>query len=72
MRRCAGHALHGDRVKVAITRKGRGGNPEGEVVEVIERSPKKYVGVVERSDNFAFVHVDSRKMAHDILFPNVR
>ena len=65
----AGHALHGDRVKVAITRKGRGGNPEGEVVEVIERSPKKYVGVVERSDNFAFVHVDSRKMAHDIFIP---
>ena len=46
-----------------------GGNPEGEVVEVIERSPKKYVGVVERSDNFAFVHVDSRKMAHDIFIP---
>ena len=36
---------------------------------MIERSPKKYVGVVERSDNFAFVHVDSRKMAHDIFIP---
>ena len=65
----AGHALHGDRVKVAITRSGRDGNPEGEVVEIVERSPKKYVGVVEKSENFAFVKIDSRKMAHDIFIP---
>ena len=57
------HALHGDRVRVAITRKGRTGNPEGEVVEIVERSKKNYVGVVEMSegDAFAFVRVDSRK-----------
>ena len=63
------HALHGDRVRVAITRKGRTGNPEGEVVEIVERLKKNYVGVVEMSegDAFAFVRVDSRKMATDIL-----
>ena len=65
------HALHGDRVRVAITRKGRTGNPEGEVVEIVERSKKNYVGVVEMSegDAFAFVRVDSRKMATDIFVP---
>ncbi len=65
----AGHALHGDRVKVAIVRKGGTGNPEGEVVEIVERSPKRYVGVVELSDNFAFVRIDNRKMAHDVFVP---
>lgn len=66
-----GHALHGDRVRVAITRKGRNGNPEGEVVEIVERSAKKYVGVVEmaENDNYAFVRVDNRKMATDIFVP---
>ena len=65
------HAVHGDRVRVAITRKGRTGNPEGEVVEIVERSKKNYVGVVEMSegDAFAFVRVDSRKMATDIFVP---
>ena len=55
------HALHGDRT----------GNPEGEVVEIVERSKKNYVGVVEMSegDAFAFVRVDSRKMATDIFVP---
>ena len=65
----AGHALHGDRVKVAIVRKGGTGNPEGEVVEIVERSPTRYVGVVELSDNFAFVRIDNRKMAHDVFVP---
>ena len=67
--RHAGHVLHGDRVRVAITRRGRSGNPEGEVVEILERSPKNYVGVVEISDNFAFVRVDNRKMNTDIFVP---
>lgn len=65
----AGHALHGDRVKVAITRKGGTGNPEGEVVGIVERSPKRYVGVVEMSDNYAFVRIDNRKMSHDVFVP---
>ncbi|MDD3108379.1 MAG: ribonuclease R [Alistipes sp.] len=64
-----GHALHGDRVRVEITHRGRGGNPEGRVVEILERNKKNYVGVIEASENFAFVRVDSRKMAYDIFIP---
>ena len=54
------HALHGDRVRVAITRKGRTGNPEGEVVEIVERSKKNYVGVVEMSEGDAFASTAAR------------
>ena len=65
------HAMHGDRVRVAITRKRKGSmnNPEGEVVEIVERSPQRYVGVVELSPNYAFVKVDSRKIGSDIFVP---
>ena len=50
--RHAGHVLHGDRVKVAITRKAKKEmNPEGEVIEILEHSAKKYVGVLELSES---------------------
>lgn len=62
--------LHGDRVKVAITRKAKKEmNPEGEVIEILEHSDKKYVGVLELSDSFAFVKVDSRKFPTDVFIP---
>ena len=32
------HALNGDTVEVVITRTGRGGSPEGEIVRIVERS----------------------------------
>lgn len=65
------HAMHGDRVRVAVTRKRKGSmsNPEGEVVEIVERSPQRYVGVLELSPNYAFVKVDSRKIGSDIFVP---
>ena len=39
------HALDGDLVKVAVTReKGRTGRREGEVIEILERGRKYFVG----------------------------
>ena len=63
------HALNGDKVRVLLSARSRRRRPEGEVVEIVERSPKRYVGVVELSDNFAFVRIDNRKMAHDVFVP---
>ncbi len=68
--RNTGHALQGDIVKVIITRGARkGGNPEGEIIEIVSRSLRKYVGIVEMSDKYAFVKVDSRKVPNDIFVP---
>lgn len=67
--RKAGNVLNGDKVKVVITHMGRGGVPEGEILTIVERSQKSYVGVVELSKNFAFVRVDSRKVPQDIFVP---
>ncbi len=68
--RNAGHALDGDRVKFIITRVGKGGVPEGEIVSIVERSKRNLVGVLELSKNFAFVRADSRKIPVDIFIPH--
>lgn len=67
--RNAGNALNGDRVKFIVNRVGRNGVPEGEIVEIVERSHKNYAGVteVEEGKNYAFVKVDSRKVPVDIF-----
>lgn len=65
------HALHGDKVKVVLSRKTKGQQPTGEVVEIVERNPKNYVGIVELFKTHAFVRMDSRKMPMDIFIPKV-
>lgn len=61
------HALDGDTVRVVITRRRRSGDAEGEIVEILERADKKYVGTIELTRSHAFLRVDSRKMPYDIF-----
>ncbi len=60
------HALNGDTVEVVITHRGRSGSPEGEIVRIVERSRKPYVGVAEVGEHQIFVRCDSRKMPMDV------
>jgi ribonuclease R len=62
-------ALHGDTVKVMLFAKRKGARPEGEVVEVIERSRTTFVGTVELMPNFAFLIPDSKNMPFDLFIP---
>ena len=55
-------ALDGDKVKVYIYNRRRGRRPEGEVVEIIERSKTEFVGVIDIQKNFAFVSTANPKM----------
>ena len=66
-RRNAARTLDGDRVRVAITRRRASGDPEGQVVEVIERAERNFVGVVEKTRSHAFVRVASKNMPVDIF-----
>ncbi|MFI3331211.1 MAG: ribonuclease R [Rikenellaceae bacterium] len=63
------NALNGDTVRAVVTHTRRNGTMEGQIVEIIERSKKKYVGVLELGRGFAFVKADSRKMPVDIFIP---
>ena len=62
------HALHGDIVRVAVTRQKTGDNRrrEGEVVEIVERSQKPFVGYYHTVGAQAWVLMQSKTMPYDI------
>jgi ribonuclease R len=62
-------ALHGDTVKVRLYAKRKGARPEGEVIEIIERSRSSFVGTVEIMPNFAFLIPDNKNMPFDLFIP---
>lgn len=63
-------ALNGDTVRVAVTRpKTDRQRREGEVVAVIERSPKPFIGVLHVVGDQAWVLMQSRFMPYDITIP---
>jgi len=62
-------ALDKDKVKVYIYNRRRGMKPEGEVVEIIERSKTEFVGVIDIQKNFSFVSTANPKMYTDIFIP---
>ena len=63
-------ALNGDIVRVAVTReKTDRQRREGEVVAVLERSPKPFIGVLHIVAGQAWVLMQSRFMPYDITIP---
>lgn len=63
------HAMHGDKVRIAVIGRRRDGRVEGEVVEIVEESKRTFVGRIELSDKYAFVIIDSRTVPMDIFVP---
>ncbi len=62
-------AMNKDRVKVFLYATHPGAEPEGEVVEVIQRAKDTFVGVLQVSRNYAFLRVDNRILTNDIFIP---
>ena len=63
-------ALNGDTVRVTVTReKSDGHRREGQVVEILERSVKPFIGILHIVDNNAWVLMESRVMPYDISIP---
>lgn len=60
-------ALHGDLVKVYVTSRRSGRRREGEVVEVLKRAKKSYVGTIQLNPKFAFVIPDYHKVHVDFF-----
>lgn len=62
-------ALHGDTVRVAVTRQkteGSGKRMEGEIREIIERTTRPFIGVLHIVGNQAWVLMQSKSMPYDI------
>jgi len=61
------HALNGDTVIVAVTRKaGEGKRLEGEIVRIVERSTKPFVGILHLVGAQAWLLMQSKSMPYDI------
>ena len=63
------HALNGDTVKVYLFARRRDRRLEGEVVEILERKRKTFVGIIEITGHYAFLIPDNRLMPYDIFIP---
>lgn len=63
------HALNGDRVKVLVYARSRERRPEGEVVEILERKKATFVGIVQRSANYAFLIPTGKQLPYDVFIP---
>ncbi len=61
------HALHGDKVQVLISHRIRRNLPEGEVVKVLERAKRNFVGTISIERNYAFLIPDNKQMPYDIF-----
>jgi ribonuclease R len=62
-------ALHGDQVKVRLFPKRKNAKTEGEIIEIIKREKTRFVGTVERHQNFAFLVPDNKATPVDIFIP---
>ncbi len=63
-------ALHGDTVRVAVTKlKDDNHRMEGEVLEVLERSKRPYIGVLQIIGAQAWVIIENKFMPYDIGVP---
>ena len=64
-----GKYLHEDIVEVYVFKRKRRGKFIGEIINLIERKKKDYVGKINISDRFSFVIIDNKRIHVDIFVP---
>lgn len=64
-----GNALQNDIVKVAVYPSRKGKRPEGQVVEIVERSRKQIVGTIQINKGIAYFIADNPSFRRDVLIP---
>jgi ribonuclease R len=67
--RNSAHAMDGDRVRIQMLAQRKNRDPEGEVVEILERKQTRFVGTLNVQKHFAFLEMDSKILANDIFIP---
>ncbi|NDW10898.1 ribonuclease R [Dysgonomonas sp. 520] len=64
------HAMNGDKVRIQMLARRKGRDPEGEVIEILERKQTRFVGTLSVQKHFAFLEMDSKILANDIFIPS--
>lgn len=67
--RNSAHAMNNDKVKVALFARRKHRNPEGEVIEILERANDTFVGTLKVEKFYAFLLTENRTLANDIFIP---
>ena len=62
-------AMNGDKVRIQLYAKRKNRQPEGEVIEILEKAPQVYVGTLDVQPKFAFLVTDNKILANDIFIP---
>ena len=63
------HAMGGDKVKVTLLARRKHHVREAQVVEILERSDRSFVGRLEVRKDFDFLLTEDRTLANDIFIP---
>ncbi len=63
------HAMDGDRVRVSMLARRRNHIREAQVIEILERADKSFVGKLQCSRDISFLLTEDRTLANDILIP---
>ena len=63
------HAMNGDRVRVQLLAKRKRADTEGTVIEILEHTQSRFVGVLEVQKHFAFLVMDNKYLSNDIFIP---
>ncbi len=63
------HAMNGDKVRVQLLAKRKRADTEGTVVEILEHTQSRFVGILEVQKHFAFLVMDSKYLSNDIFIP---
>lgn len=62
-------AMDGDKVRIQLYAKRKNCEPEGEVIEILEKAPQIFVGTLDVQSRFAFLVTDNKILANDIFIP---
>ncbi len=63
------HAMEGDRVRVSMVARRKNHVREAQVTEILQRSDKTFVGMLQIHNNLAFLITGDRALPSDILIP---
>jgi len=61
------HALNGDKVRVIVSAKRRGAEPEAQVIEILEKKDQVFIGTLKVERGYCALITDSKFLAADII-----
>lgn len=63
------HAMDGDKVRASMLARRRNHVREAQVIEILQRSEKQFVGTLKVSKDYAYLLTEDRTLANDIFIP---